>query len=137
LKQTHARLDGVEKALERSRLDAERERQAREAAATEPGPRDEGPSRPKKKSPRSPPPLAPSRPPASDGRERADKGTLNINSVPASEVILDGRPLGKTPHVGVVVSPGTHTVIFVTKESRTSRSVTVEAGRTATVAARL
>jgi hypothetical protein len=60
------------------------------------------------------------------------KGTLNINSIPVSNVILDGRPLGQTPKVGVSVSPGPHTVIFVHPEhGRKAKSVTVEAGKTA------
>jgi serine/threonine-protein kinase len=60
------------------------------------------------------------------------KGTLNINSIPMSNVILDGKPLGQTPKVGVSVSPGPHTVIFVHPEhGRKAKSVTVEAGKTA------
>ena len=60
------------------------------------------------------------------------KGTLNINSIPVSNVILDGKPLGQTPKVGVSVSPGAHTVIFVHPEhGRKAKSVTVEAGKTA------
>jgi serine/threonine-protein kinase len=62
----------------------------------------------------------------------AGKGTLNINSIPVSNVILDGKPLGQTPKVGVSVSPGPHTVIFVHPEhGRKAKSVTVEAGKTA------
>jgi serine/threonine-protein kinase len=60
------------------------------------------------------------------------KGTLNINSIPVSNVILDGKPLGQTPKVGISVSPGSHTVIFVHPEhGRKAKSVTVEAGKTA------
>jgi serine/threonine-protein kinase len=60
------------------------------------------------------------------------KGTLNINSIPVSNVILDGKPLGQTPKVGVSVSPGPHTVIFVHPDfGRKAKSVTVEAGKTA------
>jgi serine/threonine-protein kinase len=52
-------------------------------------------------------------------------------------VILDGKPLGQTPKVGVSVSPGTHTVIFVHPEQgRKAKSVTVEAGKTATAVVR-
>lgn len=65
------------------------------------------------------------------------KGTLNINSIPVSNVILDGKPLGPTPKVGVSVSPGPHTVIFVHPEhGRKAKSVTVEAGKTATAVVR-
>jgi len=59
-------------------------------------------------------------------------GTLNINSIPMSNVILDGRPLGSTPKRGVSVSPGSHTVIFVHPEhGRKATTVNVEAGKTA------
>ena len=67
----------------------------------------------------------------------AGKGTLNINSIPVSSVILDGRPLGTTPKVGIKVSPGAHTVVFVHPEyGRKVRSVSVSAGGTATAAVR-
>ncbi len=87
------------------------------------------------------PPVGPSRPapPKEEPKPvaQAGKGTININSVPASNVILDGRPLGQTPKVGVSVTPGTHTVIFVHAEhGRKAKSVTVEAGKTATAVVR-
>jgi serine/threonine-protein kinase len=62
--------------------------------------------------------------------------TLNINSIPAANVILDGRPLGTTPKVGVSVSAGTHTVIFVKDGERLTKSVTVSSGQTQSVAHR-
>ena len=40
------------------------------------------------------------------------QGTLNINSTPVSNVILDGKPLGATPKGGLKVSAGPHTVVF-------------------------
>ena len=74
-----------------------------------------------------PTPVAKEPPVAASG-----KGTLNINSIPVSNVILDGKPLGQTPKVGISVSPGPHTVIFVHPEmGRKAKSVTVEAGKTA------
>jgi len=61
-------------------------------------------------------------------------GTLNINAIPVSNVLLDGRPMGQTPKMGVSVAPGSHTVMFVNSEhGRKSKSVTVEAGKTQTV----
>lgn len=67
----------------------------------------------------------------------SSKGTLNINSIPVSTVILDGRPLGPTPKVGVSVSPGSHTVVFVHPDhGRKVRAVTVQAGQTSTAAVR-
>ncbi|MRG91794.1 PEGA domain-containing protein [Polyangium spumosum] len=62
-------------------------------------------------------------------------GTININSIPVSKVVLDGRPLGSTPKVGVSVPAGTHTVIFIHPEKgKKSVSVTVKAGETKTAA---
>jgi serine/threonine-protein kinase len=77
-------------------------------------------------------PAAPKAPAEPKPAAAAGKGTLNINSIPVSNVILDGKPLGQTPKVGVSVSPGPHTVIFVHPEhGRKAKSVTVEAGKTA------
>lgn len=60
--------------------------------------------------------------------------TLNINSIPVSKVVLDGRPLGSTPKVGVSVSPGTHTVVFVHPvHGKKTVSITVKAGETKAV----
>lgn len=64
-------------------------------------------------------------------------GTLNINSIPVSNVILDGRPLGTTPKVGLSVPAGPHTVVFVHPEhGRKTRGVTVPAGGSITAAVR-
>ncbi|MDI1428682.1 protein kinase domain-containing protein [Polyangium sorediatum] len=62
-------------------------------------------------------------------------GTLNINSIPVSKVVLDGRPLGNTPKVGLSVPAGTHTVTFVHSErGKQTVTVTVNAGETKTAA---
>jgi hypothetical protein len=67
----------------------------------------------------------------------AGQGTLNINSIPQSNVLLDGRPLGKTPRAGVSVAAGPHTVVFIHPElGRKPVAVTVVAGKTATAAVR-
>lgn len=67
----------------------------------------------------------------------AGTGTLNINSIPVSNVILDGRPMGSTPKVGLSVPAGNHTVVFVHAEhGRKSRVVNVPAGGSATAAVR-
>lgn len=52
---------------------------------------------------------------------------LNLNSVPISNVVLDGRPVGSTPLLGVQVSPGPHSVTFVHPELG-RRSATIEVG---------
>lgn len=95
------------------------------------------------------PPKAPATGPkvgSGGGKQPADKpkeedkggsGTLNINSIPVSNVILDGRPLGQTPRVGISVPPGSHTVVFVHPEhGRKVRSANVKAGKSVTVAVR-
>jgi serine/threonine-protein kinase len=79
-----------------------------------------------------PPPTKPDKPVAATGN-----GTLNINSIPVSNVILDGRPMGSTPKVGLSVSAGNHTVVFVHPEhGRKTRVVNVPAGGAATAAVR-
>jgi hypothetical protein len=80
-------------------------------------------------------PAAPKTPAATAGGECF----LNINSRPASTVLLDGKPLGPTPRVKVSVTPGTHTVLFVNAEEslKKSVSVTVAAGETKAVSAKL
>jgi serine/threonine-protein kinase len=40
------------------------------------------------------------------------KGLLTINSIPMSNIVLDGKPIGSTPKVGLAVSAGLHTVTF-------------------------
>ncbi len=67
----------------------------------------------------------------------AGQGTLNANSIPVSSVIVDGRPMGTTPKMGLSVAAGTHTVVFVHPEhGRKVVTVNVAAGQTATAATR-
>jgi serine/threonine-protein kinase len=88
------------------------------------GPVGPGPAVPPKDPGKAPPDKDP-------GKEAATgQGTLNINSIPVSKVLLDGRPIGSTPKLGVSVSPGTHSVTFVKDGERKSVSVTVKAGET-------
>lgn len=81
------------------------------------------------------------RPPSGDPVEEerpasSGQATLSINSIPASKVILNGRPLGTTPKVGIKVSPGSHTVMFVRDGERKTKTVTVGAGEKKTVVER-
>jgi serine/threonine-protein kinase len=97
----------------------------------------EKPSTPISTGPKAPPTTAPVKPPvekpeAPKPAVASGKGTLNINSIPMTDILLDGKPIGKTPKVGVSVSPGSHTVVFVHPEQgRKAKTVTVEAGKTA------
>lgn len=81
-------------------------------------------SRPVAESP-SPAPAAP-----------AGQATLNINSIPVSNILVDGRPIGQTPRIGFKVSAGSHTVTFLHGDDRKSMPVNVSAGQTKTVAVR-
>ncbi len=74
-------------------------------------------------------------PPAASSKEQ---GTLNINSIPVSRILLDGKPLGATPKVGISVSPGSHVVTFIGPDG-TKKTVTVmvRPGESKTAAARL
>jgi hypothetical protein len=87
----------------------------------------------------TPPPATPATPPprttthrepASSSAAAGGEGTLSMNSIPSSSVVLDGKPIGSTPQVGVTVSAGTHTVVFVNAEQGFKKqvSVTVAAG---------
>jgi serine/threonine-protein kinase len=90
------------------------------------------------------PPSAAPAPKSPHGREpptsapaAASKATLNFNSIPSSTVVLDGRPLGQTPVMGVSVSPGSHNVLFVHPErGRKAVHVAVDAGVKRTVSVR-
>jgi serine/threonine-protein kinase len=73
----------------------------------------------------------------SSSSSSSGQGMININSIPVSNVILDGRPIGSTPKLGVKVSAGRHTVVFVhPQHGRKTSSVNVAAGGTATAAVR-
>lgn len=64
----------------------------------------------------APSPVTPSRvtrSPVPTPPQPAAFGTVNFNSIPISNVVLDGRPLGSTPVVGVRVPAGTHSVTFI------------------------
>lgn len=68
---------------------------------------------------------------------KGNTGTLNINSIPVSLVVLDGVPKGTTPKIGLKVPAGPHTVLFIHKEKgRKTVSVNVPAGGKATAMAR-
>ncbi len=65
--------------------------------------------------------------------------TLNINSFPASAVVLDGKPLGQTPQLHISVPAGDHTVTFINSDQNLKKTmkVTVSAGDTKPVIAKL
>lgn len=68
----------------------------------------------------------------------ATRGVLNISSVPPSQIILNGRPLGTTPKTGITV-PGDslQTIVFVhPKMGRRRAQKFVPAGKERTVSIR-
>jgi serine/threonine-protein kinase len=69
----------------------------------------------------------------------AGEAFLNINSLPASTVVLDGKPLGTTPKLKVAVSAGTHIILFINAEQSLKKSITVDvkAGETKAAIAKL
>ena len=63
-----------------------------------------------------------------------DVSFLDIQSEPSTEVLLDGKPIGKTPLMGVKVTPGAHDVTFVDEsEGNRTMGVTVQPGDRQTV----
>jgi hypothetical protein len=74
---------------------------------------------------------------AAKSSKASGNGTLNITSTPAATVVLDGRPLGRTPRSGVSVPAGSHTVVFVhPQHGRKTVKTQVSAGGTKTVSVR-
>jgi hypothetical protein len=71
--------------------------------------------------------------PASDGTDTASAGGsgesfLDINSIPVSNVLLDGKPIGTTPKLHVAVQPGPHSVVFVNADQGLKKTVQVSIG---------
>jgi hypothetical protein len=63
--------------------------------------------------------------------------SLNINTIPSSHVTLDGRNLGTTPRLAVMVSSGSHNIVFSTENARKSTITSCRPGETKTVAIRM
>ncbi|MEJ7735409.1 MAG: PEGA domain-containing protein, partial [Polyangiaceae bacterium] len=121
--------DGMPERSIRIELGGEVDKPAPVAATPGPGPGPgPGPKPGPGPGPATPPVTPPKETPAASG-----SGTLNINSIPVSKVVLDGKPLGSTPKVGVSVPAGNHTVTFIHPElGKKSVTVAVKAGETKT-----
>ncbi len=61
-------------------------------------------------------------------------GTLNIVTSPSAVVLLDGRPVGKTP-TRINVSAGKHSIVLIHANGRKRASVNVEPGADKTIKA--
>ncbi len=65
---------------------------------------------------------------------RGGTGTLRVNSRPWSQVLLDGRMVGNTPQMDIVVSAGRHTIALTNPDFGLHKVLTVQikAGETVT-----
>jgi eukaryotic-like serine/threonine-protein kinase len=61
---------------------------------------------------------------------------LNLNAMPSATVVLDGKPLGFTPKMGVSVAPGEHRVYFRWQDGDKIEAFTCDRGETKTIAVR-
>ncbi len=95
------------------------------------------PTQPQGPAPAPPPPRPP--PPRHESSTASSSGSgdtapsggeafLNINSIPASSIVLDGKPIGNTPKLKYSVSAGSHTILFVNTEQSFKKTVTVNVG---------
>ena len=103
------------------------------AEQEQPAPGEPTPPRP---APEQPAPTAETSPTGTEPADAAQPGSLAINSIPTAAVLVDGRPVGKTP-LRIQVPAGRHTVTFIhPKFGRKVVTATVQPGRTAVAAVR-
>ena len=59
-------------------------------------------------------------------------GTLNLDSSPWGEVTIDGKAMGETPLIGVVLPAGSHSVSLTNPDRNLAQkiTVTIKAGET-------
>jgi hypothetical protein len=57
-------------------------------------------------------------------KETDDSGMLDINALPPTKVLVDGKAAGTTPVTGFKVAPGNHDVTFVDEQGG-NRTMTV------------
>ena len=63
---------------------------------------------------------------------------LNLNSMPFSNVVVDGHPLGGTPKLGISVGAGSHHLTFIRSTSdKKSIDVSCQSGETKSIAIRV
>jgi serine/threonine-protein kinase len=61
----------------------------------------------------------------------AGPGYLSMDSMPYSEVFVDGKSVGITPLIKIPVKPGKHAIRAVTQDGQTKKlSITVQSGKT-------
>ena len=89
---------------------------------------------PRRQAPATPPPSA--APMAEAAADNAEPGLLNIQSVPAARVSINGTDTGRyTPIIGMQLAPGSYRVRLVNEDFGLDReySIRLESGRTRTV----
>lgn len=104
------------------------------AIAARPAAPSEKPAAPKQTSTESAKPST-----APSEAKAAGEGTLNLNSMPSSAVIVDGRPVGQTPVLGLTVAAGNHTIMFMNADQNLKKTlrVSVKNGETKAVVGKL
>lgn len=85
--------------------------------------------------PRAPVSAPASAPQAAAPAAAGGQGFLNINSLPASKVVLDGKPLGPTPQLNVAVPAGSHKILFLNSDLGLKKTITVTVAKGETKAA--
>jgi serine/threonine-protein kinase len=79
-------------------------------------------------------------PQAQSAKRRTSNGamaTLTMNSIPPAKILLDGKPIGQTPRIGLSTKPGVHSVTFVHPErGRKTVRVSLAPGQNRTVSVR-
>jgi hypothetical protein len=69
------------------------------------------------------------KPAAANLKPAIGQATLSFQAAPRANVVLDGRPIGKTPLAGVSVPAGTHSIVFIGADgSRKAQVANVTAG---------
>ena len=64
----------------------------------------------------------------------SDKASINIVTTPSALVLLNGKPIGRTPKQ-VRVSPGKHSIVLMHNDERKRATITLEPGANKTVKA--
>jgi hypothetical protein len=77
---------------------------------------------------------APSESKAAVSKAATGSGVLNIVTTPSALVLLDGKPVGRTP-TQVNVSAGSHSVVLIHEETRKRATINVEPGANKTIKA--
>jgi hypothetical protein len=64
-------------------------------------------------------------------------GAVSLNSVPPSNVVIDGKPMGKTPLLHLPMAPGKHTIVFIHPDlGKRTQDITIKSGSISTAAVR-